>query len=231
MTLSTSVVAVCCSRVSVSRFRTSASSSSSRSNCPFKSITDEPPSRGAADPIRPFGFKALPRRALLALPLVVTRRLIPAPSPGSGADILSAQMGPLVGAEARFARNMKCWPMSVVGIADIRPRIAMSASLIGRLGSSSFRLSATAVSRCHSRARASLRNRHQGPSTMGFEDEAEQSIPRPYRQSDGRSKQTCELTSSIVPRGTSFNCRVELEFLPIGFDPVQSSCGLPWLVP
>ena len=30
---------------------------------------------------------------------------------------------------------------------------------------------------------------------------------------DGRSKRTCELTSSIVPRGTSFHCSVELGFL------------------
>ena len=36
--------------------------------------------------------------------------------------------------------------------------------------------------RCRSRARASLRNRHQGPSIMGFEDEAEQSLGRPCRQ-------------------------------------------------
>jgi hypothetical protein len=36
--------------------------------------------------------------------------------------------------------------------------------------------------RCHSRARASLRNRHQGPSIMGFENEVEQSLPRPCRQ-------------------------------------------------
>src|SRR3974390_1519169 len=42
--------------------------------------------------------------------------------------------------------------------------------------------------RCHSRARASLRTRHQGPSIMGFEDEAEQSIGRPCRQTDGRDK-------------------------------------------
>jgi hypothetical protein len=41
---------------------------------------------------------------------------------------------------------------------------------------------------------------------MGFEDEAEQSFGRPCRQSDGRTKRTCELTSSIVPRGTSFHC-------------------------
>jgi hypothetical protein len=56
----------------------------------------------------------------------------------------------------------------------------MSASLIGRLGSSAFRLSTTAVVR-HSRVRASLRNRHPGPSIMGFEDEVEQSLPRPCR--------------------------------------------------
>src|SRR5438876_6067462 len=78
--------------------------------------------------------------------------------------------------------------------------------------------------RCRSRARASLRNRHQGPSIMGFEDEAEQSLPRPCRQTNGRSKRTCELTSSIVPRGTSFHRLVELEFPPIGFDPARLSC-------
>jgi hypothetical protein len=59
---------------------------------------------------------------------------------------------------------------------------------------------------------------------MGFEDEAEQSIGRPYRQTNGRSKRPSELTSSIVPRGTSFHRRVELEFPPIGFDPVRLSC-------
>src|SRR2546422_6392394 len=51
----------------------------------------------------------------------------------------------------------------------------------------------------------------RGPSIMGFEDEAEQSIGRPCRQTNGRSKRTCELTSSIVPRGTSFHRSVELE--------------------
>ena len=94
----------------------------------------------------------------------------------------------------------------------VRVGSALSASLIGRLGSSAFRLS-TMQCRGHSRARASLRNRHQGPSIMGFEDEVEQSFGRPCRQSDGRSKRTSELTSSIVPRGTSFHRSVELEFL------------------
>ena len=88
----------------------------------------------------------------------------------------------------------------------------MSASLIGRLGSSAFRLSPPQC-QCRSRARASLRNRHQGPSIMGFEDEVEQSFGRPCRQANGRSKRTCDLTSSIVPRGTSFHRSVELEFL------------------
>jgi hypothetical protein len=44
---------------------------------------------------------------------------------------------------------------------------------------------------------------------MGFEDEAEQSVARPRRLSDGRSKRTYELTSSIVPRGTSFHHSVD----------------------
>ena len=64
---------------------------------------------------------------------------------------------------------------------------------------------------------------------MGFEDEAEQSPRRPYRQSNGRSKRTSELTSSIVPRGTSFHGLVELEFSPIVFCHLRPSChcGLP----
>src|SRR6516164_4616196 len=36
--------------------------------------------------------------------------------------------------------------------------------------------------RCRSRAHASLRNQHQGPSIMRFENEAEQSFERPCRQ-------------------------------------------------
>src|SRR3974377_898203 len=48
---------------------------------------------------------------------------------------------------------------------------------------------------------------------MGFENEVEQSIRRPWRQINDRSKRTYELTSSIVPRGTSFHRQVELEFL------------------
>ena len=53
---------------------------------------------------------------------------------------------------------------------------------------------------------------------MGFEDEAEQSLGRPCRLADSRSKRTYELTSSIVPRGTSSHRSVELEYPPIAFD-------------
>src|SRR5262249_49164933 len=62
-----------------------------------------------------------------------------------------------------------------------------------------------------------------GPSIMGFEDEAEQSFGRPCRQTNGRSKRTRELTSSIVPRGTSFHRSVELECPSIGLDAARFS--------
>src|SRR5215471_11921534 len=57
------------------------------------------------------------------------------------------------------------------------------------------------------------RRRPIASSIMGFEDQLEQSLPRPCREMNGRSKRTYELTSSIVPRGTSFHCGVELDFL------------------
>ncbi len=88
----------------------------------------------------------------------------------------------------------------------------MSASLIGRLGSSTFRLSATAVSMSLTGSRFSSES-HQGPSIMGFEDEVEQSQVRPCRQTNGRSKRTCELTSSIVPQGHHSTTRWSSSFL------------------
>ena len=99
----------------------------------------------------------------------------------------------------------------------------MSASLIGRSGSSAFRLSTTTVS--------------MSPAGSCFSSE---SAPRPFQygirrrggtifgsalpSSDGRSKRTYELTSSIVPRGTSFHRWVELGFSPIAFDSAWFSC-------
>src|SRR5258708_3387938 len=104
-----------------------------------------------------------------------------------------------------------------------------SASLIGRLGSSTFRLSTTAVSMSLTGSRFSSESAPR--PFMGSQDEAEQSLPRPCRQYDGRSTRTHELASSIVPRGTSFHCWVELELPPIGFDPERSSCGCRGLLP
>jgi hypothetical protein len=59
---------------------------------------------------------------------------------------------------------------------------------------------------------------------MGVENDVEQSIGRPCRQTNGRSKRPNELTSSIVPRGTFFHHLVELEFSPIACDPELLSC-------
>src|SRR5579859_1912470 len=56
---------------------------------------------------------------------------------------------------------------------------------------------------------------------MGFEDEVEQSLGRPGRLTDSGSKRTYELTSSIVPRGTSFHRSVELGCPPIAFNPAR----------
>src|SRR5450759_3469882 len=94
----------------------------------------------------------------------------------------------------------------------------LAASLIGRLGSSAFRLSTTAVSMSLAGSCFSSESDY-GPSIIGFEDEAEQSIGRPYRQTNGGSKRPNELTSSIVPRGTSFHRSVELECSPVTIDP------------
>jgi hypothetical protein len=90
--------------------------------------------------------------------------------------------------------------------------LLMSASLIGRLGSSAFRLSTTPVDVAHGLALLFGFGTKALPS-WGFEDEVEQSFGRPRRQYDGRSKRTNDLTSSIVPRGTSFHRWVELDLL------------------
>src|SRR6516162_707032 len=71
--------------------------------------------------------------------------------------------------------------------------------------SSTFRLTATAMSTpltgsCFSSESA------QGPSIMGFEDERDNLYRGLVVSSNGRSKRTCELISSIGPRGTSFHC-------------------------
>src|SRR4051812_45963725 len=58
----------------------------------------------------------------------------------------------------------------------------MSASLIGHSGSSAFRLSTTTVSMSLTGACFSSESASGGPSIIGFEDEAEQSLPRLCRE-------------------------------------------------
>src|SRR2546423_15316809 len=67
------------------------------------------------------------------------------------------------------------------------------------------------------------RRRPIASSIMGFEDEVEQSFGRPCRQCDCRFKRPYELTSSIVPRGTSFHRSVELECPSIILDSARCS--------
>src|SRR5437879_3944719 len=85
----------------------------------------------------------------------------------------------------------------------------MSASLIGRFGSSAFHQYSVDVT--HGLVLL-FGLGARGASSLGFENEAEQSLGR--LSSDGRSERTYELTSSIVPRGTSFHRAVELECSP-----------------
>src|ERR1035437_5691454 len=99
----------------------------------------------------------------------------------------------------------------------------MSTSLIGRLGSSTFRLSTTAVSMSLTVSCFSSESAPR-PFQYGIRERGGTIFRAALRQSDGRSKRTYELTSSIVPRGTSFHHSVELEFPPIAFDPARLSC-------
>ena len=85
---------------------------------------------------------------------------------------------------------------------------AMSASLIGHSGSSTFRLSPSAVSMsvagsCFSSESA------LGPFHRGIRGRGGTIYTAALPLKNGRSKRTCELTSSIVPRGTSFHRSVE----------------------
>src|ERR1700738_3722040 len=113
----------------------------------------------------------------------------------------------------------------------------MSASLIGRLRSSAFRLSTTTVSMslagsCFS-SESAPRPFHHGIRRRGGTIlwAALPSLGRPCRLTDSRSKRTYELTSSIVAQGTSFHRLVELECPPILFDPAQFSCCCRGLFP
>ena len=98
----------------------------------------------------------------------------------------------------------------------------MSASLIGRLGSSAFRLSTTAVSMSLAGSCFSSESAHR-PFHHGIRRRGGTIFAAALPVLVGRSKGTCELTSSIVPRGTSFYRWVELEFPPMAFDAARTS--------
>ena len=90
----------------------------------------------------------------------------------------------------------------------------MSASLIGRFGSSAFRLSTGTVSMslagsCFSSESA------PGPFHHGVRERGGTIFWAALPSIGGRSKRTYELTSFIVPRGTSFHRAVEFEHSPI----------------
>ena len=99
----------------------------------------------------------------------------------------------------------------------------MSASLIGRLGSSVFRLSTSAVSMSPAGSRFSSESAPR-PFHHGIRGRGgtifRAALPSIERQVQG----TCELTSSIVPRGTSFHRSVELECPSNGLDAARFSC-------
>ena len=128
-------------------------------------------------------------------------------------------------AARRFSFAVKCYVHESAGGPLRHPRDVrdLVASLIGRSGSSVFRLSTAVVSMSLAGSCFSSESAPR-PFHHGFEDEVEQSYGRPCRQTNGRSKRPNELTSSIVPRGTSFHRLVELECSPIRFDLARFSC-------
>ena len=136
--------------------------------------------------------------------------------------IINVRFGPLCGLKSDISRGPRMgWSgrasapngsQSAPGACQERsttmPRAstvhAVIASPIGRLGSSAFRLSTNSSVDVAQHGLSLL----FGLGTKGpgiREDEVEQSFGRPCRQCDGRFKRTYELTSSIVPRGTSFH--------------------------
>jgi len=104
-----------------------------------------------------------------------------------------------------------------------RVRSVMSASLIGRLGSSAFRLSTTTVSMSLTGSCFSSESAPR-PFQYGIRRRGGTIFRAALPSVDGRTKQTCELTSSIVPRGTSFHGLVEFECSPIAFGYLRPSC-------
>ena len=141
-------------------------------------------------------------------------------------DRLLHRVMSLLAQSGHHDRRYLC-PLS--GVRRTSPEHAlMSASLIGRVGSSAFRPS-TAVSMSLAGS-CSSPDSALGPFHHGIRGQGGTIFEAAFAV-NGRSKRTCELTSSIVPRGTSFHCSADLEFPSIGFDPVDCSCCCRRLFP
>src|SRR6516165_6434122 len=104
-----------------------------------------------------------------------------------------------------------------------RPCRSMSASLIGRLGSSAFGCPRLGVSMSLAGSCFSPESAHR-PFHHRIRRRGGTIFWATFPIAVGRSKRTCELTSSIVPRGTPFHHLVELRVTPYGFD-TMSYCG------
>ena len=96
----------------------------------------------------------------------------------------------------------------------------MSASLIGRLRSSAYRLSTITVSRSLASTRFSSESA-PGPSIMGSEDEVEQSLGRPCPTAGPSGHANSPHPSSR--KGHQSTGLVELELPPIAIDPGGTS--------
>ena len=106
----------------------------------------------------------------------------------------------------------------------------MSASLIGRLGSSAFRLSTnSSVDVAHG---LSLLFGLGTKALPAWDSKTRwNNLWRALPSCDGRFKRTYELTSSIVPRGTSFRRWAELDFLLLRLIRHGSQAAATSLVP
>jgi hypothetical protein len=109
------------------------------------------------------------------------------------------------------------------GLHIVTQWICRFSSLIGRLGSSAFRLSTVTVLGSLAGACFSTESA-QRPFHHGIRERGGTIFRAALPVAIGRSKRPSGLTSSIVPRGTPFHRWVELECSPIAIDAVPSCC-------
>src|SRR5207342_619553 len=139
---------------------------------------------------------------------------------------------------ASFFKGWRSTPGTIPATSQLDRLISMTAISVPS-GSRAVRDRLRSFNFCMGRSIGSRQRRWNAISSPpphsifhhGSEDEAEQSLRRRYRLTNGRSKRTNELTSSIVPRGTSFHRSVELECPPIEADLARLSCRCRGLFP